>query len=111
MAFVLSPKLRGAMALEQAGRQLNGVVEIDGGYFGCHVRPENRKEDRKDRRLKSNLSGKRQCVVIMRERGGRSLPFVVSKEGDAISFVRDYVGTLAPIHAHEGAGWNALHAG
>jgi hypothetical protein len=110
-AFVLSHKLREAMALEQAGRQLNGVAEIDGGYFGAHVRPENRKEDRKDRRLKSNLSGKRQCVVIMRERGGRSLPFVVRNEGDAVPMVRDHVGTLATIHADEGTGWDALHAG
>jgi transposase-like protein len=110
-AFVLSHKLREAMALEQAGRQLNGVVEIDGGYFGGHVRPENRKEDRKDRRLKANSSGKRQCVVIMRERGGRSLPFVVRVEGDAVPMVRDHVGTLATIHADEGTGWDALHAG
>ena len=110
-AFVLSHKLREAMAREQAGRQLNGVVEIDGGYFGGHVKPENRKEDRKDRRLKANTSGKRQCVVIMRERGGRSLPFVVRTEGDAVPFVRDHVGTLATIHADEGSGWDALHAG
>jgi len=110
-AFVLSHKLREAMALEQAGRTLNGVVEIDGGYFGGHVKPENRKEDRKDRRLKANSSGKRQCVVIMRERGGKSLPFVVRNEGDAVPFVRDHVGTLATIHADEGAGWDALHAG
>jgi transposase-like protein len=110
-AFVLSHKLREAMAREQAGRQLNGIVEIDGGYFGGHVRPENRKEDRKDRRLKSNQSGKRQCVVIMRERGGRSLPFVVRVEGDAVPLVRDHVGTLATIHADEGTGWDALHAG
>lgn len=110
-AFVLSHKLREAMTREQASRTLNGVVEIDGGYFGGHVKPENRKEDRRDRRLKSNLSGKRQCVVIMRERGGRSLPFVVRNEGDAVPFVRDHVGTLATIHADEGAGWDALHAG
>jgi transposase-like protein len=110
-AFVLSHKLREAMAREQAGVQLNGIVEIDGGYFGGHVKPENRKEDRKDRRLKSNLSGKRQCVVIMRERGGRSLPFVVLTEGDACPIVRDRVGTLATIYADEGTGWDQLHAG
>src|SRR3954470_22435602 len=62
-AFVLSHKLREAMAREQIGRQLNGVVEIDGGYFGGHVKPENRKEDRKDRRLKAYQTGKRECVV------------------------------------------------
>jgi transposase-like protein len=110
-AFVLSHKLREAMANEQATVALNGVVEIDGGWFGGHVRPENRKEDRKDRRLKANKSDKRQCVVIMRERGGRSLPFIVANEGDACPIVRDRVGTLATIYADEGTGWDALHAG
>jgi transposase-like protein len=110
-AFVLTHKLREAMASEQARVQLNGIVEIDGGYFGGHVRPENRAEDRKDRRLKANRSGKRQCVVIMRSRGGRSLPFVVANEGDACPIVRDRVGTLATIYADEGTGWDALHAG
>lgn len=110
-AFVLTHKLREAMAREQAGVNLNGIVEIDGAYFGGHVKPENRKEDRKDRRLKINSSGKRQCVVIMRERKGRSLPFVVANEGDACPIVRDRVGTLATIYADEGTGWDALHAG
>lgn len=110
-AFVLSHKLREAMALEQANAELNGIVEIDGAYFGGYSKPENRKEDRKDRRLLANRTGKRQCVVIMRERGGRSLPFVVANEGDAVPYVRDHVGTLATIHADEGAGWDALHAG
>ena len=109
-AFVLTHKLREAMAAEH-GRMLGGVVEIDGGYFGGYVKPENRKEDRKDRRLKANTSGKRQCVVIMRERGGRSLPFIVRNEGDAVPYVRDHVATLATIHADEGTGWDALHAG
>lgn len=110
-AYVLCQKLREAMAVEQAGRQLNGIVEIDGGYFGGYVKPENRKEDRKDRRLKANTSGKRECVVIMRERGGKSLPFIVANEGDAVPYVRDHVGTLATIYADEGSGWDALHAG
>ncbi|ESZ87056.1 MAG: transposase [Blastomonas sp. CACIA14H2] len=110
-AFVLTHKLREAMAREQAGRQLNGEVEIDGAYFGGYVKPENQKADRKDLRLKANQSGKRQCVVIMRERNGKSLPFIVRNEGDAVPYVRDHVGTLATIHADEGTGWDALHAG
>lgn len=110
-AFVLTHKLREAMAREQAGRQLNGVVEIDGAFFGGYVKPENQKADRKDLRLKMNQSGKRQCVVIMRERNGKSLPFIVRNEGDAVPYVRDHVGTLATIHADEGTGWDALHAG
>jgi len=110
-SFVLSHKLREAMAREQAGTILNGTVEIDGAYFGGYVKPENVKADRRDRRLVPNRSGKRQCVVIMRERKGRSLPFVVANEGDAVPYVRDHVGTLATIHADEGTGWDALHAG
>ena len=110
-AFVLTHKLREAMASDQVGVTLGGIVEIDGGYFGGHVRPANRKVDRKDRRLKVNQSGKRQCVVIMRERGGRSLPFVVRSEGDAVPIVRDHVANLATIHADEGTGWDDLHAG
>lgn len=110
-AFVLFHKLREAMAAEMAEAKLNGIVEIDGGYFGGYVKPENKKSDRKDRRLAPNRTGKRQCVVIMRERGGRSLPFVVANEGDAVPYVRDHVGTLATIHVDEGAGWDALHAG
>lgn len=110
-AFILTHKLREAMAREQMDRELNGTVEIDGAYFGGYVKPENRKEDRRDRRLKVNASGKRQCVVIMRERGGKSLPFIVANEGDAVPHVRDHVGTLATIHADEGTGWDALHAG
>jgi len=110
-AYVMCHKLREAMAKEQAGITLNGIVEIDGAYFGGYVKPENRKDDRKDLRLTANRSGKRQCVVIMRERKGRSLPFVVASEGDAVPIVRDRVGTLASIYADEGSGWDALHAG
>jgi transposase-like protein len=110
-AFVLTHKLREAMALEMHNAKLNGIVEIDGAYFGGYVKPENVKADRKDRRLVANRTGKRQCVVIMRERNGRSLPFIVANEGDAVPFVRDHVGTLATIHADEGSGWDALHAG
>lgn len=67
-AFVLTHKLREAMGREMQGMTLRGEVEVDGAYFGGYVKPENRKEDRRDRRLKINQSGKRQCVVIMRER-------------------------------------------
>lgn len=110
-AFVLTHKLREAMAREQEGRTLDGIIEIDGAYFGGHIRPENRKEDRRDRRLAVNQTGKRQCVVVMRERGGKSLPFIVRNEGDAVPMVRDHVGNLAIIHADEAASWDTLHAG
>jgi hypothetical protein len=63
-------KLGEAMGRELAPTKLDGTVEIDSAYFAGYVKPENNGADHKDRRCKINLSGKRQCVVIMRERKG-----------------------------------------
>jgi ISXO2-like transposase domain len=50
------------------------TAEIDGGYFGGYVKSANHRENRRDRRLSFNQSGKRRAVVIIRERDGKSLP-------------------------------------
>ncbi len=66
-AFVLAHKLREAMAASVRGLRIGGegrVAEIDGAYFGGHVRPENLAADRVDRRLSENKSGKRRAVVV-----------------------------------------------
>src|SRR3546814_18455583 len=55
-AFVLSHKLREAMALEDAGQKLGGVVEVDGAYFGGYETPTNNKAHRRDRRIPANQS-------------------------------------------------------
>ena len=47
-AFVLAHKLREAMGAEVDRSPLSGEVEVDGGYFGGHVKKKNRKADRKD---------------------------------------------------------------
>ena len=52
-------KLREAMAHETAEARLAGEIEIDGAYFGGHVRPTNARENRIDRRLLKNRSSKR----------------------------------------------------
>ena len=112
-AFELLHKLREAMAVEMKGRTVGGegkAVEIDGGYFGGYVKPANRKEDRKDRRLLQNQTGKRQCVVIIRERTGESVPAVFRSEGSALSFIKDRIKPGSIVHADEASGWDALHA-
>jgi len=111
-AFVLAHKLREAIAKEQSEAQLSGVVEIDGAYFGGHVKQENQKADRKDRRLASQQTGKRQVVVVARERGegGRTLPFVVRQEADAVALIRERVAMGSIVHADEAGGWDRLHA-
>jgi len=63
-AFVLAHKLREAMGADQAKYSPKGHVEIDGAYFGGYVKPENKKADRKDRRLSENRTGKRRVVVV-----------------------------------------------
>ena len=109
-AFVLSHKLREAMAAEQADRSLSGTVEVDGAYFGGYVKPANYKENRRDLRLRANLSGKRQSVIIMRERNGRSLAFMAKNEAAGVAIVAAHVITDATVHADEASHWDALHS-
>ncbi len=75
-AFVLAHKIREALAAEVETVRPSGTVEVDGCYVGGYVKPANFKENRVDRRLACNQTGKRRVVVAMRERNGRTLPFV-----------------------------------
>lgn len=109
-AFVLTHKLREAMARENMGATLGGVVEVDGAYFGGYSKPANEKADRKDRRLLENQTGKRQVVVVARERDGRTLATVTGSEAQGVPFIRSVVEAGATVHADEGTAWDALHA-
>ena len=109
-AFVLSHKLREAMAREKANLTLTGDVEVDGAYFGGYVKPANWKQNRRDRRLLVNQSGLRQSVIVMRERKGRSLTFIGKSEGEGVAVINARVSPDATIHADEASHWDALHA-
>jgi ISXO2 transposase-like protein len=75
-----------------------------------HIKPENRKEDRIDRRLAENQTGKRRVVVVMRERKGKTLPFVFRSEDESVPTIIKRVTPGSTIHADESTAWNALHA-
>ena len=106
-AFVMAHKLREVLGKEQeAARKLQGEVEVDGGYFGGYQKPANWKENRRDRRYHQN--GKRQCVVVMRERNGRTLPFL-SAEKDSIARIEATVQPGSTIYADDAGAWNPLH--
>jgi len=108
-AFVLAHKLREAMALEvHTGEVLEGHVEIDGAFFGGHIRPENAKKDRVDRRLKENQTGKRRVVIAMREREGRTLPFVRKSESEGVALANENVSRMATMSADEAGHWDVL---
>ena len=112
-AFVLAHKLREAMAEEMKGRQIGDdrpEAEVDGAAFGGYVKPANLREDRVDRRLARNQSGKRKFVVVIRERGGETLPAVFKTEGHALSWIKSRVVKGTVLHADEASVWNDLHA-
>ncbi len=111
-AFVLAHKLREVIEDEQRKTTFAETTEkeIDGAYFGGTIRQENEAEKRVDRRLADEQTGKRQVVVVMRERKGRSLPFVFGKESDAIETIREHIPVGSIVHADEARGWDVLHA-
>lgn len=111
--WVLLHKIREAMADEMKGRTVGGegeVVETDGAYFGGYVKPANLRKDRVDRRRAENMSGKRKVVVIVRERGGETLPGVFRSEAQALGFIKARVRKGSVVQADEAASWDALHA-
>ena len=109
-AFVMQHKLREAMAAETKDVTLSGTVEIDGAYFGGHVKPANYKEDRIDRRLAENQTGKRKCVVVMRQRGGRTIAVAGKSELEAVPAIMQRVKPGTVIHADEATSWDGLQA-
>jgi hypothetical protein len=98
---------------EQMKRRVVGgegkVAEVDGGYFGGYVKPANQKDYRRDRRYARNQNGKRQVVVIVRERGGKSVPAVFGTDSQAAAFIRAGIAKSAVVHADEAVSWDGLH--
>src|SRR4051812_32532197 len=88
-AFVMAHKIREAMGSDVHDEEISGTVEIDGAYLGGYVNPGNMKENRRDRRRSENRTGKRQVVVVIRERNGTTLPFVVKSEAQGVDIVRN----------------------
>jgi hypothetical protein len=78
---------------------------VDGGY----VKPANQKVYCRDRRFARNQNGKRKVVVIVRERGGNSVPAVFNTESQAASFIRARVAKGTALHADEAGSWDNLH--
>ncbi len=109
-AFRLLHKIREALSHERANAKAAGHVEIDGLHVGGYVKPANRKENRRDRRLSVNRSRKRRVVIVMRERGGVTLPFVVKSEEAAVPTITKRVKAGSTIFADEASCWDVLQA-
>jgi transposase-like protein len=112
-AFVLAHKIREAMGSEVRRSTIGGKgkrAEVDGGYFGGYVKPANHRANRRDLRLRQNQSGKRKVVVVIRERGGKTLPGVFESEVAALNFIRRQIPRETELYADEASSWNELHA-
>ncbi|MEH2469157.1 transposase-like protein [Nitrobacteraceae bacterium AZCC 2161] len=103
-------KLREALAARRGSMLLNEEVEIDGMYLGGHIRPENRKEDREDRRKLQ--SPQRVVVMAVRERRrrGSTLTRVTRSENAdcAWDLVRSHVDRDAHVYADEHLAYDEL---
>ena len=123
-AFVLMHKLRESLIVQREDTPLSGEVEIDGAYVGGHVRPQNKKEDRLDRRLAENQSPDKRCILVMRENqpeedevasapGGarRTLSFVFGRENqaDVGALAQRFIAPGTCISADESDAYDLLH--
>lgn len=109
-AFVLSHKIREAIAAQDKGAKVSGHVEIDGMYTGGYLKPANLKAERIDRRLAVNQNGKRRVVIVARERNGKTITFVTKSEGEAVSTLKDRIELGSTVYADEASHWDQLHA-
>jgi transposase-like protein len=110
--WILMHKIREALASEMKGARVGGegeTVEIDGVYIGGHIRPANLKENRRDRRLAKNQTGKRQVVVIAREREGRIVSAAFKTEASSTGWLLSRVKKGTHIVADEATSWEPLH--
>jgi transposase-like protein len=108
--FVLLHKIREALGLAADAEHLSGEVEIDGAYFGGYVKPANKKAERKDRRKAEEQTGKRQVVIVMRERKGRTRAFVAKSERDGVRLAAGAIVPNSVVHADEASHWDAISA-
>ncbi|AWW74566.1 IS1595 family transposase [Erythrobacter sp. KY5] len=108
-AFVWCHKLREAIATSQHEGTLRGQVEIDGAYFGGYIKPKNSFPLRQDRRRLVREQGKRKCVVIFRERGGRSRALVCS-ESEAAHKAPEFIEPGSIIYTDDAVEYNRLAA-
>lgn len=107
-AWILSHKIREAIASEITNSQLSGEIEIDGMYTGGKLRPANLKENRVDRRRVPNKSGARRVVIALRARKGRTHTFIGKHEPEGVEIARRIVTQGSTIIADEAMHWDVL---
>jgi transposase-like protein len=122
-AFVLMHKVRESLMVQREETPLSGEVEMDGAYVGGHIRAQNKKDDRLDRRLAENQSPDKRCILVMRENhrqksdapesigARRTLSFVIRRENqaDVGSLAGRFIAPGTVISADESDAYDLLH--
>lgn len=126
-AFVLVHKIRESLIVQRDDTPLVGEIHLDGAYVNGHIRPQNKKKDRIDRRLAKHQKPDKRCVFVMREKnpsdehnaehqqliGGRkTLTFVLRSENqeDVTMLAEKYITETATVCADENHAYDPLHA-
>lgn len=109
-AFVMCHKVREALALSGDDSLLDGEVEIDGMYVGGYVKPPNERAKRRDQRKRIGLPAKRQVIVAMREREGRTKVGITKREADGAQLAVANIKPTATVHADDASHWDKLAA-
>ena len=114
-AWMLAHKIRETLQ-DSEETQLEGEIELDGAYTNHYIRPENKKEDRIDRRLAENQNPNKRCVLVMRQRGpqgaNKSISVItLSENQDAVlKFAKKHIKEGSTLFADENTAYDVLHA-
>jgi transposase-like protein len=121
-AFVMMHKIRESLMVQRDETALNGEVQLDGAYTNGSIRPENRAEDRVDRRLAEHQNPDKRCVLVMREThpaddplgrvgGKRTLTFIIRRENqtDVGALAARFIAPEATLSADESDAYDLLH--
>lgn len=107
-AFVILHKLREAIEDGRQGMRLSGEVEIDGAYYGGHVRPPNAGRQGK----RSGVRFRKQCVLTMVARAGGTVAVVIGSENtdEVLDAAHRHIQEGSIVYADEHGAYDALHA-
>lgn len=121
-AFVMMHKIRESLMVQRDQTALSGEIQLDGAYTNGSVRPENRAEERVDRRLAENQNPDKRCVLVMREThpaddplgrvgGKRTLTFIIGRENqtDVGTLAARFIAPGATLSADESDAYDLLH--
>jgi transposase-like protein len=106
-AFVLAHKLREALSADQGRTARPGPSRSTAPISAGTSSRRTGRPNRRTCACSATAAAGARVVVVMRERGGRTLPFVVAAEGEGVATVVRRVAPGSVVHADEARHWDA----